>query len=124
MPAARLPRWVNRHLPRGSAPRIARRYAEPRGALLLTTGTTSTGVNLRRRSGVNFERRLTHIVLEGKGRPDERSEHKGWWTDNWWVPCADAAGAGLKQAWTRREIGSATQVEAAVADAIAELERR
>ena len=62
MPAARLPRWVNRHLPRGSAPHIARRYAEPRGALLLTTGATYRGVNLRRRSGVNFEHRLTDMA--------------------------------------------------------------
>lgn len=29
--------------------RIAGRYADPHGALLLTTGTTSRGVNLRRR---------------------------------------------------------------------------
>ena len=38
------------------------------------------------------ERKVPHIVLEGKGQPDERSEHKGWWTDHWWVPCANAAG--------------------------------
>ncbi len=45
MPAARLPRWVNRYPP------------------LLTTGTTSAvplrGVNFARRSGVNIESRLT-----------------------------------------------------------------
>ena len=34
-------RWVNRLLPRASAPRIAGRYTEPYEALLLTTGTTS-----------------------------------------------------------------------------------
>ena len=50
MPAARLPRWANRHPPRGFAPRSAGRYTKPRGSPLLTTGTTSA-VPLR---GVNF----------------------------------------------------------------------
>ena len=63
MPAARLPRWVNPYLPRGFAPRTARRYTKPLGSPLLTTGTTSAvplrGVNIARRLGVNFGRRLT-----------------------------------------------------------------
>ena len=63
MPAARLPRWVNRYPPRGFAPRSAGRYTKPRGSSLLTTGTTSAvplrGVNFARRSGVNIESRLT-----------------------------------------------------------------
>ena len=63
MPAARLPRWVNRYPPRGFAPRSAGRYTKPRGSPLLTTGTTSAvplrGVNFARRSGVNIESRLT-----------------------------------------------------------------
>ena len=41
VPAARLPRWVNRHPPRGFVPRSAGRYTKPRGSPLLTTGTTS-----------------------------------------------------------------------------------
>ena len=41
VPAARLPRCVNPYLPRGFAPRIARRYTRPLGSPLLTTGTTS-----------------------------------------------------------------------------------
>ena len=56
MPAARLPRWVNRYPPRGFAPRSAGRYTKPRGSPLWTTGTTSA-VPLR---GVNIESRLTH----------------------------------------------------------------
>ena len=63
MPAARLPRWANRHPPRGFAPRSAGRYTKPRGSPLLTTGTTSAvplrGVNFARRLGVNIESRLT-----------------------------------------------------------------
>ena len=35
VPAARLPRWVNRDPPRGFAPRSARRYTKPRGSPLL-----------------------------------------------------------------------------------------
>ena len=65
MPAARLPRWVNPYLPRGFAPRTARRYTKPLGSPLLTTGTTSAvplrGVNIARRLGVNFGRRLTAL---------------------------------------------------------------
>ena len=68
VPAARLPRWVNPYLPRGFAPRTARRYTKPLGSPLLTTGTTSAvplrGVNIARRLGVNFGRRLD-IVLSG-----------------------------------------------------------
>ena len=41
VPAARLPRWVNPYLPRGFAPRTARRYTKPLGSPLLTTETTS-----------------------------------------------------------------------------------
>ena len=36
-------RWVHRSLPRVFAPRNAKRYAKPRGALPWTTGTTSVG---------------------------------------------------------------------------------
>ena len=32
VPAARLPRWVNRYPPRGFAPRSAGRYTKPRGS--------------------------------------------------------------------------------------------
>ena len=67
MPAARLPRWVNRYPPRGFTPRSAGRYTKPRGSPLLTTGTTSAvplrGVNFARRSGVNIESRLTLLEL-------------------------------------------------------------
>ena len=65
--------------------------------------------------------KVPHIVLEGKGQPDERSEHKGWWTDNWWVPCANEAGAELGQAWVRRELGPGQSIEFAIEDAIEEV---
>ena len=72
MPAARLPRWVNRYPPRGFAPRSAGRYTKPRGSPLLTTGTTSAvplrGVNFARRSGVNIESRLTPDRSTGVSR--------------------------------------------------------
>ena len=72
MPAARLPRWVNRYPPRGFAPRSAGRYTKPRGSPLWTTGTTSAvplrGVNFARRSGVNIESRLTIIGRESDSR--------------------------------------------------------
>ena len=52
-PRPGLPRWANRHPPRGFAPRSAERYTKPRGSPLLTTGTTSAvplrGVNIARR---------------------------------------------------------------------------
>ena len=64
--------------------------------------------------------RVPHVVLEGKGRPDERSEHKAWWTDHWWVPCADAAGAHEGQVWVRREIGPESDVESEFQSAIGE----
>lgn len=64
--------------------------------------------------------KVPHIVLEGKGRPDERSEHKGWWTDNWWVPCANVAGTAHAQVWARRELGPDDNAEDALASAITE----
>ena len=65
--------------------------------------------------------KVPHIVLEGKGHPDEISEHKGWWTDNWWIPCANAAGEDLGQIWARREVGTAAEVEPAIESVIAEV---
>ena len=65
-------------------------------------------------------RTTPHIVLEGKGRPDERSEHKGWWTEHWWIPCANAAGADQGQIWVRQEIGVQDDVETAIETAIRE----
>lgn len=64
--------------------------------------------------------KVPHVVLEGKGRPDERSEHKGWWTDNWWIPCANAAGAAHGQVWVRRELAPEGDVEAELRSAIGE----
>ena len=64
--------------------------------------------------------RVPHIVLEGKGRPDERSEHKGWWTDHWWIPCANAAGAERDQVWVRREVGTESDIESAIDSAVKE----
>ncbi len=61
---------------------------------------------------------VPHIVLEGKGRPDERSERKGWWTDNWWIPCANEAGAERGQVWIRRELGADHDIEFAIESAI------
>ena len=80
MPAARLPRWVNRYPPRGFAPRSAGRYTKPCGSPLLTTGTTSAvplrGVNFARRSGVNIESRLTggrsYVLLRDVGGRSKR----------------------------------------------------
>ena len=69
VPATRLPRWANRHPPRGFAPRTARRYTKPREFPLLATGTTSAvplrGVNFAHRSGVNVESRLTTRLRRG-----------------------------------------------------------
>ena len=64
--------------------------------------------------------KVPHIVLEGKGRPDERSEHKAWWTDHWWTPCANAAGAARGQTWARREIGPEDDVHSAIDSTIKE----
>ncbi|MCY4059394.1 MAG: hypothetical protein OXG44_15485, partial [Gammaproteobacteria bacterium] len=64
--------------------------------------------------------KVPHIVLEGKGRPDERSEHKGWWTDQWWIPCANAAGTAYGQVWARRELVPDCDVEAELRSAIRE----
>ena len=72
-------------------------------------------VRCRRRNG-----KVPHIVLEGKGRPDERSEHKGWWTDHWWIPCANAAGAEHGQVWVRRELSAECDIESAIESAIKE----
>ncbi len=63
---------------------------------------------------------MPHIVLEGKGRPDEQSEQKGWWTDHWWIPCADFAGKAHEQMWVRREVDAACDVEAAIESAMQE----
>ena len=63
--------------------------------------------------------KVPYIVLEGKGRPDERSEHKGWWTDHWWIPCANAACAG--QAWTRLELSPDCAIEPAIESALREV---
>ena len=91
MPAARLPRWVNRYPPRGFAPRSAGRYTKPRGSPLLTTGTTSAvplrGVNFARRSGVNIESRLTRKrprrALPGMMLHQDGSIHE-WVPGRWW----------------------------------------
>ena len=64
--------------------------------------------------------KAVHIVLEGKGRPDERSEHKGWWTDHWWVPCANAAGAAHGQVWIRLELGPDCDIEGEIRSAVRE----
>ena len=72
---------------------------------------------VRCRSG---DGKAAHIVLEGKGRPDERSEHKGWWTDHWWIPCANAAGAAFGQVWVRRELGPDGDIESAIESAMNE----
>ena len=69
-------------------------------------------VRCQRRNG-----KVPHIVLEGKGRPDERSEHKGWWTDHWWIPCANAAGAEHGQVWVRRELSADCDIESAMKEA-------
>ena len=69
----------------------------------------------RRRNG-----KVPHIVLEGKGRPDERSEHKAWWTDQWWIPCANAAGAEHRQVWVRRELSAECDIESAIESAVRE----
>jgi hypothetical protein len=45
-----LPRWANRHLPRGAAPSLVRALRDARGALLFATGTSLT----QRRRGVLF----------------------------------------------------------------------
>ena len=78
VPAARLPRWVNRNPPRGFAPRSARRYTKPRGSPLSATGTTSAvplrGVNFARRLGVSIESRLTRMPMALTIRPPKR----GW----------------------------------------------
>ncbi len=68
--------------------------------------------------------RVPHIVLEGKGVPDERSEHKAWWTDRWWLPCADRAGVAHRQVWTRRELSARCDVGAAIQSAIREAANR
>ena len=65
--------------------------------------------------------KVPHIVLEGKGRPDARSEHKAWWADHWWIPCANASGAAEHQVWVRREIGPEERVEPFIASAIEEV---
>ncbi len=65
-----------------------------------------------------------YIVLEGKGRPDEKSEHKGWWTEQWWIPCANSAGSRLQQVWHRREIGPNDDVEQAIRSAIEEMKQQ
>ncbi len=67
--------------------------------------------------------KVPHIVLEAKGRPDERSERKGWWTDHWWIPCANLAGEKYKQVWVRRELSAECDVEAAIESAIEEATR-
>lgn len=64
---------------------------------------------------------VPHIVLEGKGQPDERSEQKGWWTDNWWIPCANAAGEDQGQRWVRRELSPHDDVESVIQSAIREI---
>ena len=72
-------------------------------------------VRCQRRDG-----KVPHIVLEGKGRPDERSEHKGWWTDQWWIPCANAAGIEHGQVWVRRELSADCNIESAIESAVKE----
>ena len=64
---------------------------------------------------------VPHIVLEGKGQPDERSEHKGWWTDHWWIACANASGADQGQRWVRRELSPQCDIESAIDSAIQEV---
>ena len=72
-------------------------------------------VRCRERNG-----KVPHIVLEGKGRPDERSEQKGWWTDQWWIPCANEAGAEHGQVWVRRELSADCDIESAIKSAVKE----
>ena len=64
--------------------------------------------------------KVPHILLEGKGRPDERSEHKAWWTDHWWIPCANGSGASAGQVWASREVGPGDRVEPLIESAIEE----
>ncbi len=61
---------------------------------------------------------VPHVLLEGKGQPDERSEHKAWWTDHWWIPCANDVGAEYRQVWLRLETGSSDNVNGEIAHII------
>lgn len=65
-----------------------------------------------------------HIVIEGKGLPDEKSKQKGWWTENWWIPCANEAGAERGQVWGWLELGPGDDVESAIRDVIERVVQR
>lgn len=47
-----------------------------------------------------------HLIVEGKGRPDERSQRKSTWTKDWWVPAAQGRPEDeLQGSWRYLEIG-------------------
>lgn len=67
--------------------------------------------------------RVPHFVLEGKGLADEKDQQKAWWTEQWWIPCANEAGADLGQVWARVEVGPEDKVDLALEEACARLKQ-
>ena len=63
---------------------------------------------------------IPHVIVEGKGQPDEKSEQKAWWTQEWWTQAANALDAGTGNKWAFVEIRPGENVEAAIEAAMKE----
>ena len=57
---------------------------------------------------------IPHVVVEGKGQPDEKSERKKWWTQEWWVQAANSLDEGTSRRWAFVEIRPGMNVEAVI----------
>lgn len=64
---------------------------------------------LRLRGGQSNQ--VTHVILEVKGMPDEKSERKMAWTKAWWIPAANEIGKEYKQDWIFVEVQPNQEVE-------------
>ncbi len=60
--------------------------------------------------------RTVHVVVEGKGEPDDLSEAKLSYTRNWWLPAANEAGKRLDapQVWIHVEVGPRESAKEAI----------
>ena len=63
---------------------------------------------------------IPHVIVEGKGQPDEKSEQKAWWTQEWWIQAANALDDGTGRKWAFVEIRPGENVEAAIEAAMNE----
>lgn len=63
--------------------------------------------------------RRRHLIIEGKGVHDKRSERKAAWTTDWWIPAVEGRSEPeLQGSWQYLEIGSRAKIESRISEAL------